>query len=174
MQHRRLITTPLLVLLAIALIAAVIDSGQRSQANTQNTIETKHADNGLLREQALIDDLIRTASYCQGSLECSSMKQGENMRKAAETISSWPLNPQFTQSRRALYQMLIAKSAVLDQSAMSAIDGQTSLDERDRLDELKHAWSDTALADVDARFAAGLIDRTERTRARLEIARSKS
>jgi hypothetical protein len=61
-----------------------------------------------------------------------------------------------------LTAQVLARAAVLDQLAAMDADGDRSLIERNRLRERADTWRRAASDYVDARFAAGMIDRDAR------------
>lgn len=174
MQHRRILIAPLVALVLVALVAAVIDAGQRTRMERGGLVSMQQADATARQEQYRIDALLASQSACVGERECAASNEGANICRSADEIASWPVDTRFNQSRRALHAMLLARATLVDQIAMSAIDGRTSPDEALRIEALHDAWVERALEEADTRRAAGLIDRSEHRHVRRELLLSSS
>lgn len=161
MLSRRLIAAPVVAFVATVLVAAVIDTGQRTRAEAVGGPVRAITDPDVRAELSRIDDAMRAEARCVGRVECDESRAGSRVRSAASDIERWPVDSRFQGARQALANQLDARAAVLDQRAMAARDGRTSPAEAKRLDALTDAWRSARRATADAQLASGLIDRAE-------------
>jgi hypothetical protein len=161
MTSRRLIAAPAIVLVAVTLVAAVIDAGQQSRAAAFGGDTTRIADLSIAAEQGRIDALLQADRRCVGALDCDRSRAGARTRRAAADVRTWPADARFHESRRLLQAQLLARADLLDQESMAAVDGRTSPLEAERLRELRRIHADAARTAAQARLAAGVLDREQ-------------
>lgn len=174
MQHRRrLILAPIAAFVATAVVAAVIDTGQRTRAEAIQVAATSAVDRQAAAELRRVDELRRSERSCVGAADCAPARAGARVREAVVAIGAWPSEPRFSALRLRLARELTARSYLLDQLAMIEVDGRTSPAERARTDQLREHWIRESHAVLDAELAAGLIDRAEHVRSKVRLRRSE-
>lgn len=161
MLSRRLIAAPVVAFVATALVAAVIDTGQRTRG--EPVVGPAHAavDPAIDAENARIDAVMRSEVRCVGRVDCDASRSSARVRAAASEIERWPVDARFQGARQALAAQLLARSLVLQQQSMAAIDGRTSPAEATRLESLVESWRSARRSTADAQLRAGLIDRDD-------------
>ena len=162
MHARRLILAPVVALAAVALVGAIIDSGQRARLadRIEVTAGVTATDPGLDAEARRVRDAIASARQCSPlGGGCSTEVVAARLRRTAGDVGRWRYEHRFRAVRETLRIQLLLEADVLDQRAANEVDGHTTFRERARLDELEERRDDAALASARAQREAHLVDR---------------
>jgi hypothetical protein len=169
MRSRRLIAVPLVVTASVLLVAAVVDAGDRARHAAVTVPAAVRSDPSIAAEWRRIDAALAIEQACSGPADCTASDASTRLRVAADQIDTWPREARFGRVRSRLSAQLVARAAVLDQlAAMDADDDRTAI-ELERLDERARTWRRAASEFVDARYAAGMIDRDRRADERTSL-----
>lgn len=161
MPLRRLVTAPVVALVATLLVGAVIDSGQRTRASQLRVPVPVTDDVELAAERLRIAATLRAAGSCARGRGCASSEDAAMLRAAARRIELWPAAARFEPARTSLQAQLTAEAAVLDQRAAMAVDHAVSSREQERLAQLERAALRASRRALDAQLALDLLTRDE-------------
>lgn len=156
MSPRRLLITPLFIILAALMVLVIIQMGERARGVAPAVASTKLVDPLLKGEQSRIDSLENSITRCTAMEPCVGVEGAVRLRAAATSIDRWPAEPRLAAVRVAMQEELTLRADLLELTALVDADGVRS--ERDfvLLSETIHARYDAALALLRARITAKL------------------